>query len=241
MAYTITEPEPRYGKSAGKGLTMFEAVIFDWDGTLADSLPVIVVSFQKTLNEVGCNVSDEFLLRRIGIGARNMFREALSLCSMPCDEKIVDDLLKRKIRIHAELADKITLIDGAHELLDSLRPKVKMALATMSNRPVIDKLLKQKNLVDHFDYVLTVDEVAKPKPDPEVFLKCAAQLNCQPERCVVVEDSVFGVKAAVRANMKCIAVPSGAYSKTELAAEHPDLIVDSLKQKQKILDYIFGY
>ena len=95
-------------------------------------------------------------------------------------------------------------------------------------------------LLLHFDFVLTVDEVAKPKPNPEVFLKCAAQLNCQPERCVVVEDSVFGVDAAARANMKCIAVPSGAYSKEELALKHPDLIVDSLKEKRKILNYILG-
>jgi HAD superfamily hydrolase (TIGR01509 family) len=193
------------------------------------------------LNEVGCKVSDEFLVRRIGIGARNMFKEALSSCGMPCDEKTVDGLLEKKVQIHAELADKITLINGARELLDSLRPKVKMALATMSNRPVIDKLLKQKSLADYFDFVLTVDEVAKPKPDPEVFLKCAAQLNCQPERCVVVEDSVFGVVAAARANMKCIAVPSGAYSKEELEAKNPDFIVDSLKEKQKILDYILNW
>jgi HAD superfamily hydrolase (TIGR01509 family) len=220
---------------------VFEAVIFDWDGTLANSMPVIVASFQKTLNEIGCRVSDEFLVRRIGIGARNMFKEALSFCGMPCNEKTVDSLLKKKVRIHTELADKIELIDGARELLDSLRPKVKMALATMSNREVINKLLQQKNLADHFDFVLTVDEVAKPKPNPEVFLKCAAQLNCQPERCVVVEDSVFGVVAAARANMKCIAVPSGAYSKKELEAEHPDIIVNSLKEKQRILDYIFNY
>jgi beta-phosphoglucomutase len=219
---------------------VFEAVIFDWDGTLADSMLVIVDSFQKPLNEIGCKVTDEFLLKRIGIGARNMFKEALSSCGVSCGEKRLKVLLEKKVQLHAEMADKIELTKGARELLDSLRPKVKMALATMSNRPVIDKLLKQKNLGDHFGFVLTVDEVTEPKPSPEVFLKCAAQLNCQPERCVVVEDSVFGLEAAARANMKCIAVPSGAYSKKELIAEHPDLIVDSLREKQKILDFIFG-
>jgi HAD superfamily hydrolase (TIGR01509 family) len=219
---------------------VFEAVIFDWDGTLADSLPVIVASFQKTLNEVGCNVTDEFLVRRIGIGARNMFKEALGSCGVFCGEDMLEALLEKKVQIHAELADRIELTEGAQELLDSLRLKVKMGLATMSNRPVIDKLLKQKNLGEHFDFVLTVDEVTEPKPSPEVFLKCAAQLNCQPERCVVVEDSVFGVEAAARAKMKCIAVPSGAYSKTELAAKHPDLIVDSLREKPEILGFILG-
>ncbi len=58
---------------------MFGAVIFDWDGTLADTMPVVVFSFQKVLRGIGCVVSDEFLVRRIGIGARNMFKDALQL------------------------------------------------------------------------------------------------------------------------------------------------------------------
>ncbi|MCJ7721699.1 HAD family phosphatase, partial [Candidatus Bathyarchaeota archaeon] len=74
-------------------------------------------------------------------------------------------------------------------------------------------------------------EVANPKPDPEVFLVAAKKLGVAPEDCVVVEDSVFGVRAAKAANMKCIAVPSGAYSKEELEQEQPDLMIDSLLEK----------
>ena len=77
-----------------------------------------------------------------------------------------------------------------------------------------------------------------PKPDPEIFLKCAFDLKCRPERCIVIEDSIFGVKAAKEANMKCIAIPSGSYSKEELQKQKPDLIVTSIKEKEIILDYI---
>jgi HAD superfamily hydrolase (TIGR01509 family) len=220
---------------------MFEAVIFDWDGTLADTLPVVVLSFQKVLREIGCGVSDEFLAKQIGIGARNMFKDALRLTGIVLDEKTIDRLLEEKTKIHAELADRIELFDGAVVLLDSLRFKLKMALATMSNRIVIEKLLKKKRLEGYFDFVITADDVSKPKPDPEVFLRCASKLGCQPERCVVVEDSVFGVAAAKKANMRCIAVPSGAYSKAELEKEQPDLIVDSLKENQRILDFILSF
>jgi len=136
---------------------MFEAVIFDWDGTLADTMPVIVLSFQKVLQEIGCRVSDEFLVKRIGIGARNIFKEALKSNSITFDEKTIDTLLRKKTRIHAELSGSVNLFDGAVELLDSLRFKVKLALATMSNREVIDKLLVEKKLENYFDFVTTVE------------------------------------------------------------------------------------
>jgi len=219
---------------------MFEAVIFDWDGTLADTMPVIVLSFQKVLQEIGCRVSDEFLVKRIGIGARNIFKEALKSNGITFDEKTIDTLLRKKTRIHAELSGSVNLFDGAVELLDSLRFKVKLALATMSNREVIDKLLVEKKLENYFDFVTTVDEVKNPKPNPEAFLKCALKLNVPPEKCVVVEDSIFGVRAAKKANMKCIAVPSGAYSKEDLMKEHPNLIVNSLNERRRILDYVLG-
>jgi len=219
---------------------MFDMVIFDWDGTLADTQEVIVLSFQKVLSRIGCKVSDEFLKRRIGIGARNMFREALKTAKISYDEKMIDKLLEEKTEIHLMLTPKIRLFDGVIDLLEALRPVVKMALATMSNRKVIDKTLREKDIRGFFDFVITADEVKKPKPDPEALLKCAEAMRCKPERCVVVEDSIFGVIAARRAGMRCIAIPSGFYSRSDLEREKPDLIVDSIKEKDRIFAYILG-
>ena len=219
---------------------MFELVIFDWDGTLADTKEVIILAFQKVLGRVGCRVSDEFLERLIGIGAKNMFREALKTAGIRYDERMLDDLLKEKIRIHLTLTPKIKLFDGVLDLLKALKPVVKIALATMSNRRVMEKTLKEKRILGFFDFIVTADEVENPKPDPEIFLKCAEAMRCRPERCVVVEDSVFGLIAAKRAGMRCIAVPSGFYSRSELEKEKPDLIVDSLREKDKILAYILS-
>jgi HAD superfamily hydrolase (TIGR01509 family) len=219
---------------------MFDAVIFDWDGTLADTKHVVVLSFQKVLREIGCKVSDNFLEKMIGIGARNMFKEALKTANMPFDDKVIGNLVEKKNRIQLRLTNRIELFDGAVDILDSLYAKVKIALATMSNRKVVNRVLAEKGISRYFDYVITADEVQHPKPDPEVFLKCARGLRCQPEKCVVVEDSVFGVLAARMANMKCIAVPSGAYSTEELEKEKPDLIVNSIEEKQKILNYILA-
>jgi len=219
---------------------VFEAVIFDWDGTLADTEPVVVLAFQKVLRELGCRVSDEFLKRLIGIGVRNMLKEALRSKGMNLDDRTLDDLVRRKNEVQLGMTGEIKILNGAVDLVESLHGKVKIALATMSNRVVMDKVLGEKRLERYFDFIITADEVERAKPDPEVFLKCAKELRCLPEKCVVVEDSVFGVIAAKKADMKCIAVPSGAYSAEELRKEGPDLIVNSLKEKQKILDYILA-
>jgi len=220
-------------------MALFEAAIFDWDGTLADTMPVVVFAFQKVLRGIGCVVSDDFLVRRIGIGARNMFKEALRSNNIDFDDAMLDDLMQRKFKIQFELFGEVNIFEGVTELLGSLRPRLTIGLATMSNRPVIDKLLKMKGLDGYFDFVLSADEVKNPKPDPEVFVNCALKLGCKPEDCVVFEDSVFGVIAARKANMSCVAIPSGAYSRAELEKEKPDLVVDSLKETQRILDFVF--
>lgn len=218
---------------------MFEAVIFDWDGTLADTLDAIVFSFQQALKEIGCTVSDEYLERQIGIGARNMFRNALRSAGIPYGEEVIDKLMEKKHRLHVQFADRIRLFDGVTDLMDSLRSILKIGLATMSSRGVIDRMLDEKGMTGYFDYVVSADDVQQPKPDPEVFLRCSRELKCQPEKCVVVEDSIFGVIAAKKAGIKCIAIPSGAYSREELEREEPDLIVDSVSEKDRILDFIF--
>ncbi len=221
-------------------MLMVKAVIFDWDGTLADTRKAVVQSFQKVLTEAGCRVSDEFIARRMGIGTKKTIIEAFRECRMRLDVSTLEKLADEKVRIQAGLADIVSLFEGVTELLEALQGKTKIALATMSGRKVVDKLLPAKRIAKYFDVVVSADEVANPKPDPEVFLVAAKKLGVAPEDCVVVEDSVFGVRAAKAANMKCIAVPSGVYSKEELEQEQPDLMIDSLLEKEKILKFIFG-
>ncbi|MGD9131345.1 MAG: HAD family phosphatase [Candidatus Bathyarchaeota archaeon] len=219
---------------------MIKAVIFDWDGTLADTKEAVVQSFQKVLGEAGCRVSDTFIERRMGIGTKKTIIEAFRERHMRLDVSTLEKLANEKIRIQAELTQIVRLFDGVAELLEALQGKTKIALATMSNRKVVDKLLPAKKIERYFDVVVTADEIDKPKPNPEVFLVSAAKLEVKPEDCVVVEDSVFGVRAAKAAGMKCIAVSSGAYSREELEEENPDLMIDSLVEKERVSSFVFG-
>ena len=220
------------------GMSMIKGVIFDWDGTLANTREAVVQSFQRVLGQVGCVVTDEFIARRLGIGTKKTMEEALKDCYIELNDDRLDNLVREKVRIQTSVTNIVSLFQGATELLEELQGRTKIALATMSGRKVVDKLLPEKGIEGYFDVVVTADEVSKPKPDPEVFLVSAAKLGVEPKDCVVIEDSVFGVRAAKAAEMKCIAVPSGAYTKEELQEENPDLMIGALAEKEVILGFI---
>ena len=217
---------------------MSDAVIFDWDGTVADTRQAVVASFQETLKQIGVQVEDTFIEKRIGIGAINTFKEALEAAGKPHTQEALEELVRHKIIVQVSLADTVTLFDGAIELLDSLRNKIPIGLASMNNTKVVVNLLRRMRLTEYFQAVMTADDVELPKPFPDIFLECARRLECLPNRCTVVEDSVFGVEAARRAGMKCIAVATGAYTRRQLEKMKPDLVVDSLKERQKISNFI---
>src|SRR5665647_388603 len=121
---------------------MFEAVLFDWDGTLADSRKAIVVSFQKALKEINLEVPVQYIERRMGIGASETFREILNAANRRVDEKVVKQLVERKSKVQIELAGEVALFEGARQLLGELQGKVKVGLATMNTRAVVMHLLQ---------------------------------------------------------------------------------------------------
>jgi len=219
-------------------MRVFKAVIFDWDGTVADTRKTVMESFRRVLSEAGCTISDEFIERRIGVGTRKIMEDALRECGVDFDEEALERLVERKIEFQTELTGAVDLFEGAVELLDALHGRVKIALATMGPRKVVDKLLSEKSIRRYFDVVVTADEASRPKPNPEIFLQAARRMKVRSEECLVVEDSIFGVKAAKAAGMGCIAVPSGAYTGEELRKEEPDLLIDSLKEKKRIMELI---
>jgi beta-phosphoglucomutase len=217
---------------------MFEAVIFDWDGTLADTRQVVAASFQKALSDIHCEISSEFIERRIGIGSAETFREILQSSKMRFDETLIKSLVEKKIQNEIEMSRDVKLFDGSLDLLEHLQGKLKLGLASMNDREVINNLLKMTNTQRFFDVILTADDISEPKPNPEIFLKCALKLRSRQEKCAVVEDSIFGVEAAKKARMGCIAVLTGVYSRTELENAGADLLVSSLREKEAILRFV---
>jgi len=218
----------------------FDAVLFDWDGTLADTRQAILLSFRRALGKINVAVPDTLIERRIGIGADKTFREILQAKNRHFNDELIKTLVEEKINAEIELSDCVKLFPGALELLISLQGRLKTALASMNNRAVIDHFLQKLNISSLFDAVITVEDVSNFKPNPEIFLKCASRLGIPPERCIVVEDSIFGVEAAKTAGMSCLAVLTGVYSRQELARADPDMIVSSLSDTAQLLRFLLG-
>jgi beta-phosphoglucomutase len=216
------------------------AVLFDWDGTLADTREVIVATFKQVSREAGATGSAEFIERRIGTGAAQTFKEILQAGGKHFDDTLIEKLLEKKIQAERNMSSRVKLLPGVLSLLEALHERIVLALASMNNRPVIECLLNSMKIRNLFKVVVTVEDVTKFKPDPEIFLKCATKLQCKPEECIVVEDSIFGVQAAKAAGMECIAVLTGVYSREELKMANPGLIVNSLTERQRILNFIFS-
>ena len=219
---------------------MFEAVIFDWDGTLANTKKILVSAFQKALNEINCKINNTFVERLIGIGSIETFKEILKYKNIRFDNSLLESLVRKKVQFSIELSEEITLFDGSLDLIHSLAGKVKIGLASMNNRAFINFMLQKFDLINLFDIVMTANEITNAKPHPEIFLKSAQKLCVIPERCVVFEDSIFGIQAAKQARMSCIAVLNAFNQSTDLKKNFPDLIVNSFKEKQKILNFIFN-
>jgi beta-phosphoglucomutase len=219
--------------------TMFEAAIFDWDGTLANTKKAIVVSFQNALSEININTNDKLIERLIGIGSAETFKEILKFENTSFNEALIESLVRKKVQNSIKLSGEIKLFNGSKDLLRILEGKIKLGLASMNKRKFIDHLLQKFGLSNLFDIIITADEVKKAKPNPEIFLKCAKKMRVTPKRCIVFEDSVFGIRAAKDGGMSCIAVLTGVYSRSEIEPEFPDIIVNSLTENQRIMNFIF--
>jgi beta-phosphoglucomutase len=222
------------------GVLLFKAVIFDWDGTLADTKDLVLASFRKALEDLPVEVDEKLIKSLMGKRAKEIFYVVLQKSGMSFNDETINELVEKRVEAELELGSCVELRDGALDLLSSLKGKVKLALASMNNKQVIENMLNSCGLKDFFDIVLSADEVSEPKPDPEIFLKCASKLRLEPTVIVVVEDSTFGVRAAKAANMNCIAVISGVSNRNELELEKPDLIIGSVKEKEKILRFVFS-
>ena len=192
------------------------AFLFDLDGTLIDSVYQHVLAWREALEETGMELSVWRIHRRIGMSG-GLFVNAL-LREVGGDLSMVDS--ERLQTVHGEaykrLVSQVRPLPGARELLDTLAAEsVPHAIAT-SGRLDTARLSLEMLGVSAGLPVVTRDQVRYAKPDPDLFLAAAEQLNVPIERCVVVGDSIWDLLAAQRARALGVGLLSGGYGKEEL-------------------------
>lgn len=182
------------------------AVIFDMDGVLTDSEPLINQAAVAMFRELGLPVQPEDFLPFVGTGEDRYIGGVAEKYGFPLDAPAAK---KRTYEIYLELVPRaLKGFPGAHVLVKNCRlADLKVAVASSADLVKIEANLRQIELDPaSWDAIVTGEDVANKKPAPDIFLAAAAKLGVPPEACVVIEDAVNGVQAAKAAGMRCVAV-----------------------------------
>lgn len=130
------------------------------------------------------------------------------------------------------IQDNLPLVGQIQDLLERLKPRYPMAMATSSSRSFVDLVLKQKNWTGFFQATLSRNEITHPKPNPEIYIAAARALGFKSEECVAVEDSTMGLASACSAGLKTIAITTN-FAKDKL--QQADLVIDNYRVLMEML------
>jgi len=205
---------------------MFDAILFDNDGVLVDTEALYFQANREALAAVGV-VLDEAtyveLFLREGLGAWHL-AEARGVSPAG-----IEELRAARDRRYFELVDRAPIaIPGVAELLPKLAARFRLAIVTSSEPGPFARTHARTGLLPHFEVVLTRVDYQQSKPDPEPYLTAVARLGVPAARCLVIEDSERGLRAAKAAGLACWVVPSGLTAGGNFAAADavlPDLNV----------------
>lgn len=212
-----------------------KAVIFDCDGVIADDEMLHLSAFCEALRPLGIEVSKSgYLARYLGFDDQGAVKQALFDHGVEPSNDLISALAEEKARIFRRLIERsLVIYPGVVELVRELAGSYRLAVASGALREEIDLILRRAGLSGCFQVIVSAENVACGKPDPEPFLVALRELSrweaLEARECLVVEDSLAGVEAAKRAGMRCLAVTNN-YSRTELARLEPDLIVETLAE-----------
>ncbi len=183
----------------------FSTVIFDMDGVLIDSEPIHLDAANEVLGGEGAHLTEEENAVYLGCNEQRYWTALAERFDLSHEVAHYIDF-RHQVLVRM-LKDKLPISPGVVDLLRRLKSGGwKLALASSSERGLIDYVVDKGGMAGIFDVIASGDEVANSKPDPEIFLLAAQRLNSEPEACVVFEDSAHGIQAAIGAQMRCIRV-----------------------------------
>lgn len=191
---------------AGGGKEGAFAAIFDMDGTMVDNTPYHFKTWQALFKKYdkGELSSETYKAEISGTPIADTMRGLFP----DADEATLKALVSEKEKLYQELYTLyIAPINGLENLLIELKNAgVKLAMASSASMDDIDFVLSHVPVRQYFEVIIDGNRVSKGKPNPQIFLKAAADLHAQPEDCIVFEDSIAGIKAGNAAGMKVVGI-----------------------------------
>lgn len=181
-----------------------EAVIFDLDGVVVNTVPLHFEAWKRMFNEYGHEFTfDDYKQKVDGIPRYDGARAILTELS----EEQIREAGEKKQGYFRELLDaaEIPRYDTTISLIDNLLAE-RIKVAVISSSKNCPHILKKIGLYDRLDAVISGKDITKGKPDPQIFLMAAERVGADPAHCVVFEDAVLGVEAAKNGKMKCVGI-----------------------------------
>lgn len=220
-----------------------QAIVFDFDGVIADTEPVHLLAFQEQLASAGLTLSqEEYLERYLGYNDREGFAAVAAASGRTLGAGEIEQLIARKtVRVQALLGSTSLLFPGVDRCIRDWSTRVPVAIASGALRAEIDTILNAAALSPCFRAIVTADDPVDSKPSPAPYTLAMSRLAdghgsgspLQPDRCVAIEDSVWGIVSARAAGMRVVAVTTsygaGALNAADLVVPAiADLTLDAL-------------
>ena len=211
------------------------AIIFDFDGVIADTEPLHFAGFRQTLAEIGISLTEsDYYANYLGYDDRGCFIAALTTNQHPTDPSVLTQLMQRKAHVYLEsVKDHLVIFPGVREFVREAAA-YPLAIASGALRHEIEVILEEAGLRKEFLHITSAEDVTRGKPDPQPFLQALNALNRQcpeqaitAESCLAIEDSIPGIRSAKTAGMKVLAV-ANTHTIQDLHEAHA--VVQSLSQ-----------
>jgi HAD superfamily hydrolase (TIGR01509 family) len=207
---------------------LIEAVVFDMDGVLVDSEHIWDQVREQLARERGGRWSDRAQADMMGMSSVEWSRymhDVIGLAEPP--EKISDEVVRR---MQARYERDLPVVPGAVAAVRRLAGAYRLGVASSSNRPLIDAVLSVTGLAPLFEATVSSEEVARGKPEPDVYLEAARRLDVEPARAAAIEDSTNGIRSARAAGLRVIAIPNRRYAPPDDALALAHVVLSSLDE-----------
>ena len=182
-----------------------KAIIFDMDGVILDSESISDITWRKAAEEKGLTVNDEILNACRGSNKNDTIQTLKKYYGSDFDSEAF--LERTSILFHEiEEKDGIPLLPYAKEILAYLKTRYRLALASSTRGPTVERQLRAAGVIDFFETRTTGEMVEHSKPNPEIYLMACKSIGMNPEDCVAIEDSLNGIRSAYAAGLKPIMV-----------------------------------
>ena len=189
---------------------MIKGFLFDLDGVIVDTAKYHFLAWKRLADELSIPFTEDDNELLKGVSRMRSLDIILELGKQNLSIDVKEKLAAKKNAWYVDYIIKMTpeeILPGALEFIQQAKAqKIKIALGSASKNAIT--ILERLNITNHFDAIISGNEVSQAKPDPEVFLKGAEALGLKPEECVVFEDAAAGVEAAINGKMKCIGIGS---------------------------------